>query len=131
MKRSCAIFFLLILACTVASNAQNNSTTAVPEIVVCASVANKQPVGIDSVFSTDVKQLSCYTKLFGQEAQSMVSHVWFYQDKQMSKIDLKVMGKSYHTWSTKTVLPKWKGEWRVEVQDSNGKVLGATTFKIR
>jgi hypothetical protein len=49
----------------------------------------------------------------------------------MTKIDLKVVGKSYHTWSTKTVIPKWKGDWRVEVQDPAGKVLSKISFKVQ
>jgi hypothetical protein len=131
MKRSSIVILLLVLFFVVGSYAQDRATTTVPEIVICASVANKQPVGIDSVFSADVKQLTCYTKIVSELDESEVSHVWFYQDKQMAKVDLKVKGKSYHTWSRKTMMPQWKGDWRVEVQDAGGKVLGQTSFKIQ
>jgi uncharacterized protein YfaS (alpha-2-macroglobulin family) len=104
---------------------------SVPDIAICTSLANKAPVGIDSVFSADVKQLTCFTKIVSQSEQSEVSHVWFYKDKQMSKIDLKIKGKTFHTWSTKTIVPSWKGNWRVEVQDKTGNVLSKISFKIQ
>ena len=131
MKQSCSVIFLVVFFFASGLFAQDRATMSVSEIVICTSVVNKQPVGIDSVFAADVKQLSCYTNIVSQADQSEVSHVWFYQDKQMTKIDLKVKGRTYHTWSTKTVIPKWKGDWRVEVQDSAGNVLSTISFKIR
>jgi hypothetical protein len=131
MKQSCSVIFFVLFFFASGLFAQDQATTNVPEMVICTSVVNKLPVGIDSVFAADVKQLSCYTKIVSQGELSEVSHVWFYQDKQMTKIDLKVVGKSYHTWSTKTVIPKWKGDWRVEVQDAAGKVLSKTSFKVQ
>ena len=131
MKQSCAVIFFMVLFIVPGLFAQDRTSTSVPEIVICTSVVNIQPVGIDSVFAADVKQLTCYTKIVSQADQSEVSHVWFYQDKQMTKIDLKVKGKTFHTWSTKTIIPKWKGDWRVEVQDPAGNVLSKIPFKIR
>ena len=131
MKQSCSVILFAVVFFTSVSSAQDRSTIGVPDIAICSSVANKQPVGIDSVFAADVKQLSCFTKVVSQSEESEVIHVWFYRDKQMAKIDLKVKGKSFHTWSTKTILPSWKGDWRVEVQDPAGNVLSKIFFKIR
>ena len=131
MKQSCSVILFAVVFFTSVSSAQDRSTIGVPDIAICSSVANKRPVGIDSVFASDVKQLSCFTRIVSQAEDSEISHVWFYRDKQMTKIDLKVKGKSFHTWSTKTILPSWKGVWRVEVQDPAGNVLSNISFKIR
>jgi uncharacterized protein YfaS (alpha-2-macroglobulin family) len=131
MKQSCSVILFVVSFFASGLYAQERATTNVAEIVICTSVVNKQPVGVDSVFAADVKQLSCYTKIVSQVEQSEVSHVWFYKDRQMAKIDLKVKGRTFHTWSTKTIIPTWKGDWRVEVQDSAGNVLSKISFKIR
>ena len=131
MKQSCSVIFFVVSFFASGLFAQDKATTSVAEIVICTSVENKQPVGVDSVFASDVKQLTCFTKIVSQAEQSEVSHVWFYQDKQMTKVDLTVMGKSYRTWSRKTIIPEWKGDWRVEVQDSAGNVLSKISFNIR
>ncbi len=131
MKQPCAVILFALVILAGVSYAQDQSTMSVPEIAICTSVADRQPVGIDSVFSADVQQLTCFTKIVSQADQSEVSHVWFYGDKQMAKIDLQVKGPSFHTWSRKTILPSWKGEWRVEIQDQAGAVLSKISFKIQ
>jgi hypothetical protein len=131
MKQLCSIILFAVVFLASGSYAQDQVVTSVPEIAICTSVTNRQPAGIDSVFSADVQQLTCFTKIVSQAEQSEVSHVWFYGDKQMAKIDLKVKGPSFHTWSRKTILPSWKGEWRVEVQDQAGVVLSKISFKIQ
>ena len=131
MKQSCSVIFFVVSFFASGLFAQDQATTSVAEIVICTSVENKQPVGADSVFASDVKQLTCFTRIVTQAEQSEVSHVWFYQDKEMTKVDLNVMGKSFRTWSRKTIIPEWKGDWRVEVQDSAGDVLSKISFKIR
>lgn len=131
MKQLCAAIFFAIIVIASVSSAQERASITVPEIAICSSVENKQPVGIDSVFTADVSKLYCYTGVTCQAEQGEISHVWFYQDKQMSKIDLKVKGKTFHTWSTKTILPSWKGDWRVEIHDPAGNVLAKVSFKVR
>jgi hypothetical protein len=131
MKQLCSVILFAVVFLMSVSSAQDLSAISVPDIVTCASVSNKQPVGIDSVFAADVNHVSCYTRVVSEAEESVVSHVWFYGDKQMAKIDLKVKAKSFHTWSTKTIVPSWKGDWRVEVQDSAGNVLAKIMFKIQ
>ena len=87
-------------------------------------------MGTDSVFSSDVGKLYCFTKLSSDTDSSEISHVWFYNDKQVAKIDLPMKAKSWRTWSAKTIWPTWKGDWRVEIQDSNGNVIKSISFRI-
>jgi subtilisin-like proprotein convertase family protein len=60
-----------------------------------------------------------------------ISHVWFYQDKQMAKINLPVKAKTWRTWSAKTIMQAWKGNWRVEVQDSKGNIISSKSFRLK
>jgi hypothetical protein len=123
--------FIIVLLLSGGLFAQNTSGIKVNEIAICTSVENRQPVGTDSVFTADAGKLYCFTGLTSQSDTSEISHVWFYKGKEMPKINLPVKGKSWHTWSAKTIMPAWKGSWKVEVQDSNGNVISSTSFRLK
>lgn len=131
MKNTCLFIFMMVLLFSVGLYAQNSSGIEVANIAVCTSVESKQPMGTDSVFSSDVGKLYCFTKLTSDTDSSQISHVWFYNDKQMAKIDLPMNAKSWRTWSAKTIWPAWKGNWRVEIQDSNGNIIKSISFRLK
>ncbi len=128
-KFTLAFALTLLLACGLF--AQNSLNIKVTEIAVCTSVENRQPVGTDSVFNSDAGKLYCFTGIKSQTDTAEISHVWFYKDKEMAKITLPVKAKSWHTWSAKTILPSWKGNWKVEIQDADGKVIAAKSFEVK
>ena len=111
--------------------AQSTSSIKVENIAVCTSVENRQPMGTDSVFSADAGKLYCFTKLTSETDSTEISHVWYYKDKEMAKINLPVNAKTWRTWSAKTIMPVWKGSWRVDIQDSNGKVISSLPFRVK
>jgi len=130
MKR---LFFLIPVLSLIFSSAllaQEQPDIEVVNIVVCTSVEDREPVGVNSVFSSNVGQLYCYTKVMSQTDSASISHVWYYGDTQMAKVDLNVGGKSWRTWSSKKILMEWTGDWRVEVQDASGNVISEISFKI-
>ena len=131
MRRIYSFTFIIILLLSGGLFAQNSPGIKVNNIAICTGVENRQPIGTDSVFSADVGHLYCFSGLSSQMDTTEISHVWFYQDKQMAKINLPVKGKTWHTWSSKTIMPAWKGNWRVEVQNSNGNVVSSLSFRIK
>lgn len=131
MKQSYSVILVMVIVLSSGLFAQNRENIKVEKIAVCTSVENRQPIGVDSVFTANVGHLYCYIKLVSPTDMSKVSHVWFYQDKQMYKIDLTIKAKTFRTWSSKTILSDWKGDWRVEVQDSTGNIITSTSFKIQ
>ena len=131
MRRSYSFIFILVLLLSGGLFAQSQSNVKVDSIFICTSVQNRQPVGTDSVFTSDVGKLYCFTKLSSESDTSEISHVWFYNNKQMAKINLPMNAKSWHTWSAKTIMPAWKGDWRVEIQDSEGNVISKISFRLK
>lgn len=131
MRRICTLAFILVLLLSGGLFAQNTPGIKVDNIAVCTAVENRQPVGTDSVFSADAGKLYCFTKLTSQKDITEISHVWLYDGKKMAKIDLPVKAKTWRTWSAKTILPAWKGNWRVDVQNSKGDVISSLTFRIK
>ncbi len=131
MIRIYSFIFMIALLLSAVLFAQNTSGIEVENMAVCTSVENRQPVGTDSVFKADAGKLYCFTKLKSETDSLEISHVWFYQDKQMAKINLPVKAKTWRTWSAKTIMPAWKGNWRVEVQDSKGNIISSKSFRLK
>lgn len=111
--------------------AQDQAEITVEKMDICTSVADRQPLGVDSVFSSDVGQLYCYTLITSTHDTVAVSHVWFYNDKQMAKVDLALKAKTWRTWSSKNIMSDWTGDWRVEVQTASGEVISKNHFKVK
>ena len=120
-----AVFVLFILF------AQEQPAIMVEEIAICTAVEEREPVGIDSVFSSDVGQLYCYTKITGLQDTSLVSHVWFHNNEQMASVQLTLKAKTWRTWSSKRIMPDWSGDWRVEIQNAAGELVAKKSFKIQ
>jgi hypothetical protein len=127
--------FLLSLVCLLSmpfmSFAQDNQSITVDDIQICTSVADRQPVGADTNFAKDIGQLSCFTKLRCTEDTGTIFQAWYYNDKEMLKVELSIKAKTWRTWSSKNISGASTGEWRVDVLSSDGKVLASKNFTIK
>ncbi|MFZ0453808.1 MAG: DUF2914 domain-containing protein [Ignavibacteriaceae bacterium] len=130
MRKFYLITLIIVLLLSGGLFAQNKPSIKVDNIAICTSVENRQPIGADSVFSSDAGTLYCFTKLTTQTDTAEISHVWYYEGKEMTKINLPVKAKTWRTWSAKTIMPSWKGNWRVEIEDSNGSVISSLSFRV-
>ena len=111
--------------------AQDTPTIVVEDIQICTSVEDRQPVGADTSFSRDIGQLWCITKLSSDQDTTSISHVWYYNDKEMLRVELDVNAKTWRTWSSKRIMDSWTGTWRVDVLSSDGNVLTSKQFTIQ
>jgi hypothetical protein len=119
------IFLLPVLAV-----AQETPTITIEDIQICTSIENRQPVGADTSFAKDIGQLYCFTKLSSDQDTTSIFHVWYYNDKEMFRIELDVKAKTWRTWSSKMIIDIWIGEWRVDVLSSDGNILTTKQFTI-
>jgi len=122
---------VMVICMSCFSFAQEDSDLVVDEIQICSSVEDRKPEGIDSTFSADIEKLSCFTRLKNKGEKSTVIHAWYYKDKEMARIELAVGAVTWRTWSSKRILPAWKGEWRVDVLSPDGNVLATKNFEIK
>lgn len=98
---------------------------------VCTSVEERQPVGTDTAFVKTVGQLYCFVKLSSDSDDTSIFHTWFYNDKEMAKVELTVKGKTWRTWSSKRITEDWVGSWKVEATSATGDVLKTTEFVVK
>ena len=131
MKTRSLFGILVIFLLPVLAFAQGTPTIVVEDIQICTSVEDRQPVGADTSFSKDRGQLWCFTKLSSDQDTASISHVWYYNDKEMLRVELDVNAKTWRTWSSKRIMDSWTGTWRVDVLSSDGNILTSKQFTIQ
>ena len=106
-------------------------TLSLRDIQICKNVVNRMPEGTDVFFNTDVDSLFCYTRIQNQGKKQEVKHIWYYEDQLMTQIRYNIKKSNiYRSWTRKTILTHQVGQWRVDIQDSAGKIIGSKEFQI-
>jgi hypothetical protein len=103
----------------------------VPEAVVCQDVVNRAPVGVGEVFAKEVPRVYCFTHVVGAASGTQLIHNWYYQGKLKASVNLTLGSSDFRTWSYKTMMPQWTGEWMVEVLLSDGTPLQNIIFVVK
>jgi hypothetical protein len=101
------------------------------ELKIGTGVENREVSGSADSFPANVGKVSCWSQIKGVKAGETVTHEWYWGDKIMASVELKINNQQrYRTWSTKTIMKEWTGKWTVKVVDSSGKVLGSADFTV-
>lgn len=123
------VFFLLVilglLVCSVAS-----AEIRVADAVITTAIEKQMPVDKVEVFSADFGKLFCFTRIVGAERDTKVTHVWYYRDDELARVELPVGSADWRTYSSKRFLPQWAGQWRVAVLAEDGRELATVPFVL-
>ena len=103
---------------------------AIEDIVMCSSIEDREPSGINTVFSDDLEKIYCFTKIIGATDTTSVNHVWYMGDQQVASVNLAIKSASWRTWSSK-MIGNSLGNGRVEIVDEDGTMLGKAEFEIK
>lgn len=108
------------------------SLVTLKDIKICKNIKNRNPVGIGEIFSNSVDSLYCFTKIENLGKKIEVRHVWYYENQIMTQVRYNVKKSNiYRSWTKKTISSYQIGNWRVEVQDRNGTIIGSKRFTIK
>ena len=108
------------------------STLKLNEIMICRGIYKRNPIKPGYKFINNVDSLFCYTKISNSGPKQEIKHVWFFEDEEISSVIYNIKTSyNYRSWSKKTIYPKQTGNWRVDVVDGNGNVLGTRDFSIK
>jgi len=129
MKRLSVLAFVLLLSAWV-SLPVSVFALEVAEGVITSQVSDRKPVDSLTSYSADIGKLYCFTHIVGAESDSKVTHVWYRGEEEMARVDLAVRSDNWRTWSSKTLLPQWTGNWRVDVLDGDGAVIHTIAFTL-
>jgi hypothetical protein len=131
MSKVFSWFIFVLCVSAFVFNLSAQTTMEVAEMVVCTGVEDRVPVGADTMFLNTVEQLYCFTKVTGAAAEETISHLWYFVDKEMAKVDLTIGGDPWRTWSSKRITEEWSGNWRVDVVTASGEILKSMDFVIQ
>lgn len=101
------------------------------EAVICKEVVDRIPLGSGDVIPAGTERVFCFTRITGAQAETEVTHNWYYQGALKASVVLPVRNVDWRTWSSKTLLPAWKGEWMVEILSREGTPLENIIFYVR
>ena len=106
------------------------TAVVVEEGVICRDVLHRRPLVVGNSFKASVGKLYCFTKIVGAQSPIEITHVWYFGNSKMAKVNLPVKSPSWRTYSSKTIHPQDIGGWHVEVLGPEGSVLWSVQFKI-
>jgi hypothetical protein len=126
------VVFVAVLAALILAGATAGSEDGlrVEQIEFCAAVRDRAPVGAAGSFPSDIARVYCFTKIVGATDTVAVEHIWYFKDREMSRVSLDVKSASWRTWSTKRMAHEWKGTWRVDVVESDTTVVATKEFVL-
>jgi hypothetical protein len=131
MKYPMFVLVLLFMLPGRAASAQEAPGLIVEEMVFCAAVQDRVPSLPDTAFASTVENVWCFVKVAGAADTTAITQVWYYNDREMSRVELAVKSASWRTWSSKKILPEWQGIWRVDVLAPGGEVLKSGSFAVK
>ena len=113
-------------------NIEKDISLIVQDIKICKSIDKRNPVGSDIVFTNKVDSLYCFTRIQNPGPKREVKHIWYYDNQVMTQVRYNVKKSNiYRSWTKKTILSNQIGNWRVDIQDNNGTIIGSKNFEIK
>lgn len=104
---------------------------SVEDAAICQQVIDRVPIGKGDVFSPEVPELYCFTRIVGADVDTEVTHNWYFKGNLMSSTVLPVGSASWRTWSKKEMAPELMGEWMVEILSKEGVPLESIIFFLQ
>ena len=102
----------------------------VRDAAISTAVEDRVPTGISTSFDASVGKLYAFTRIVGADGDTRIYHKWYHGDVLMADVPLTIRSGDWRTWSSKTVLPDWTGDWRVVVVSEDGSILGSVKFNV-
>lgn len=100
------------------------------DATISTDVQDRIPTGTGVMFDSDVGKLYAFTRIVGADGETRIYHKWYHGDRLMADVPLNVRSGDWRTWSSKTIVPHWTGDWRVVIVAEDGSVLGSVKFTL-
>ena len=100
--------------------------------LACKKVKNNQPLYPGRRFPTDVGRVHCHTLLNNNSGKnSDIYHIWYMNGNLKAKVRIRVRdGKEIPAFSHREIKSNDKGTWKVEITDSDKKILDTVIFEV-
>jgi len=98
--------------------------------VITTAIENQMPVDQIESYRADFGKLYCFTRIVGAQEDTVITHVWYYQDNELARVPLSIRSSNWRTYSSKRVLPQWVGEWKVVILDEKENEIATIPFNL-
>ncbi|MFO7740047.1 MAG: DUF2914 domain-containing protein [Desulfatiglandaceae bacterium] len=109
---------------------QETAALEVADAAVCLEVVNRECVGMNTVFPSNVGKLFCLTRINGAKGPGQVTHVWYFGQTERARIALNIQNTSWRTYSSKIIQSHEIGDWHIDVLGLEGELLKIIRFEI-
>ncbi|MEC4675949.1 MAG: DUF2914 domain-containing protein [Nitrospirota bacterium] len=110
---------------------EDNPGFTVSRMVIAEGIDDREPVGTAETFSSDTEKVYCFIEARDITEDTTVSFVWYFDEKEMARIDLPLKkGWRWRTYTSKK-LAGLQGKWRVELEDTDGNLIDLVEFEVR
>jgi hypothetical protein len=136
MTRFQSLFFVIIGSVALGFGfsspalSQEKAPLTVSDASLCIDVVDLSCVGENDQFPAEAGKLYCITRILGAQAATTITHVWYYDDREMARVPLAVKASNWRTYSSKKILPSQVGEWHVNILGPEGELLREVVFNI-
>ena len=100
--------------------------------LACKKVKNNQPLYPGKRFPTDIGRVFCHSLLDNNTGKyNDIYHIWYMNGDLKSKVRIRVReGKEIPAVSHREVKNSDKGTWKIEITDSDKKILDTVIFEV-
>lgn len=104
----------------------------VTDVKVCREVKNNSPLYTGTRFSTDIGRIHCYSSINNNSGKSnIIYHIWYMNGTLVAKVRIRVAkGEGVASFSNRDINSSDKGKWKVEITDSDKKILDTIIFEL-
>lgn len=120
----------LILVPVFVTGAMAQAVTVV-KALICMEIVDRMPVGTGEVIPAETERVFCFTQVDGAQGETQITHNWYHRGALKASVVLPVRTGKWRTWSSKSLLPEWTGEWMVEVLSKDGTPLDSVIFFVQ
>lgn len=122
MKKSSLFIILPLLLLSQLTSAGN-----VTRSQFTTNVIDREPIDNLQTVPSGLKKVTFFSELNNFDLQN-ITHQWVWHDTEMYRISFKVQGPRWRVWSSKRLMPKWKGTWTVNTLDEQGQIVQSQSF---
>ena len=102
----------------------------VARLVVGTDVQAREPIGVADVFPAGTQTVCCFLEAREITQVTEVEMVWFFGDEEVARVPLTLgAGARWRTYSRKQI-GAHRGNWKVDLQDMAGQILGTVQFMV-
>lgn len=129
--RTLLVLMIALALVWVPGNGPVAQSLAVVESVICRQIVDRMPMDEGNLIPAGTHQVFCFTRIEGATGETAITHNWYYAGSLKASVVLPVRSSPWRTWSSKTLLPEWTGEWMVEVLAEDGTALESLSFQVQ